>query len=97
MDHSPIDVDSVDHALTTTRAVRLRLDLEREVDNQIIYDCIDIAEQAPSGGNQGSRRWIVVRDPAIKERIAVPCGNQKHIVACPVFLAFLADLTRIEG
>ena len=65
-----IDVDSVDHALTTTRAVRLRLDLEREVDNQIIYDCIDIAEQAPSGGNQGSRRWIVVRDPEMKAKLA---------------------------
>ena len=65
-----IDIASVDEALTTTRAVRLRLDLERPVDNDIIYDCIDIAEQAPSGGNQGSRRWIVVRDPAVKARIA---------------------------
>ena len=65
-----IDVHSVDEALTTTRAVRLRLDLERPVDHQIIYDCIDIAEQAPSGGNQGSRRWIVVRDPAVKAAIA---------------------------
>ncbi len=65
-----IDVASVDEALTTTRAVRLRLDLERDVDDQIIYDCIDIAEQAPSGGNQGSRRWVVVRDPAIKAKIA---------------------------
>jgi len=65
-----IDVSSVDHALSTTRAVRLRLDLEREVDNEIIYDCIDVAEQAPSGGNQGSRRCIVVRDPAIKQQLA---------------------------
>ncbi len=65
-----IDVTSVDEALTTTRAVRRRLDLERPVDDQIIFDCIDIAEQAPSGGNQGSRRWIVVRDPAVKEKIA---------------------------
>jgi nitroreductase len=65
-----IDIASVDAALTTTRAVRLRLDLERPVDDEIIYDCIDIAEQAPSGGNQGSRRWIVVRDPAVKERLA---------------------------
>lgn len=66
----PIDVGSVDHALTTTRAVRRRLDLERPVDNQIIYDCIDIAEQAPSGGNQGSRRWVVVRDPRVKQQLA---------------------------
>jgi nitroreductase len=65
-----IDVASVDEALTTTRAVRLRLDLERPVDDQIIYDCIDIAEQAPSGGNQGSRRWIVVRDPDLKRELA---------------------------
>jgi nitroreductase len=65
-----IDVDSVDHALSTTRSVRLRLDLEREVDNDIIMDCIDIAEQAPSGGNQGSRRWVVARDPDVKTRIA---------------------------
>jgi nitroreductase len=65
-----IDVTSVDEALTTTRAVRLRLDLERPVDHEIILDCIDVAEQAPSGGNQGSRRWIVVRDQAIKDRLA---------------------------
>ncbi len=65
-----IDVRSVDHALSTTRAVRLRLDLERPVDHQILLDCIDVAEQAPSGGNQGSRRWIVVRDQRTKDRIA---------------------------
>ena len=69
-DKMTIDVDSVDKALTTTRAVRLRLDLERPVDNQIIYDCIDIAEQAPSGGNQGSRRWVVIRDRDVKEKMA---------------------------
>jgi nitroreductase len=65
-----IDVSSVDEALTTTRAVRRRLDLERPVDHQIILDCIDVAEQAPTGGNQGSRRWIVIRDQAIKDRLA---------------------------
>ncbi len=66
----PIDVSSVDEALRTTRSVRLRLDLERPVDNQIILDCIDVAEQAPSGGNQGSRRWIIVRDPRLKAQVA---------------------------
>ncbi|MCP5035689.1 MAG: hypothetical protein GY939_28150 [Actinomycetia bacterium] len=70
IDSTALDVASVDGALSTTRAVRLRLDLDREVDHQIILDCIDIAEQAPTGGNQGSRRWIVVRDPAIRARLA---------------------------
>ena len=65
-----IDVTSVDHALMTTRAVRRRLDLERTVDQEILLECIDIAEQAPSGGNQGSRRWIIVQDQEVKERLA---------------------------
>ena len=39
-----IDVASVDDALSTTRAVRRRLDLERPVDLQILLDCIDVAE-----------------------------------------------------
>jgi nitroreductase len=61
-----IDAAHVDAALTTTRAVRRRLDLDRDVGNQILLDCIDIAEQAPTGGNLGSRRWLIVRDPALK-------------------------------
>lgn len=65
-----IDTASVDAALSTTRAVRFRLDLERDVDQQIILDCIDVAEQAPTGGNQGSRRWLVIRDPEKKAKLA---------------------------
>ena len=66
----PAVAAAVDEVLCTTRAVRRRLDLEREVDDEIILDCIDVAEQAPTGGNQGSRRWIIVRDPDLKQRLA---------------------------
>jgi nitroreductase len=64
-----IDHRHVDETLATTRAVRMRLDLERPVDNQLLLDCIDLAEQAPTGGNLGSRRWIVVRDQAVKDQL----------------------------
>ena len=37
------DVDQIDAVLSTTRAVRLRLDLEREVPDEIITQCIDLA------------------------------------------------------
>ena len=60
----------VDHALMTTRGVRQRLDFDREVDDQVILDCIDVAEQAPTGGNNGSRRWMIVRDQQTKDRMA---------------------------
>ena len=65
-----IDVGSVDAALTTTRALRFRLDTERPLSDDLILECIDVAEQAPSGGNQGSRRWVIVRDQAVKDRLA---------------------------
>ncbi len=65
-DETPAHVDEV---LTTTRAVRRRLDLDRPVDNQLLLDCIDLAEQAPTGGNLGSRRWVIVRDPAVKQQL----------------------------
>ena len=69
-DTSDIHTKSVDIALSTTRAVRYRLDFERDVDHQLLLDCIDVAEQAPIGGNQSSRRWLVVTDPRIKAQLA---------------------------
>lgn len=65
-----LDPGAVDYVLTTTRSVRRRLDLNRPVDPQLILDCIDVAEQAPSGGNQASRRWVVIDDPYRKRQLA---------------------------
>lgn len=66
----PDSVAAVDTVLATTRSVRRRLDLTRPVDEQTILDCIDLAEQAPTGGNQSSRRWLVIRDPEQKQKLA---------------------------
>ena len=70
LSHLPFDTAETDRLLSTTRAVRRRLDFNRPVSPQILLDCIDVAEQAPTGGNQSSRRWLVVRDPATKEALA---------------------------
>ena len=64
------DLEQTDALLSTTRAVRSRLDLDRDVPDDLLLRCIDLAEQAPSGGNITSRRWLVVRDPATKARLA---------------------------
>ena len=63
-------VEETDRLLSTTRSVRRRLDLERPVPEELILDCIDLAEQAPTGGNQPSRRWLVIRDPKVKAQLA---------------------------
>ena len=44
-----IDLESADELLTTTRAVRKRMDFDRPVDRAVIERCIEIALQAPSG------------------------------------------------
>ena len=64
------DLDQTDALLSTTRAVRKRLDLGRDVPDDLLLDCINLAEQAPSGGNITSRRWLIIRDPDIKAQFA---------------------------
>jgi nitroreductase len=54
---------SPDELLSTTRSVRLRLDLTRPVDLNLIEQCLDLAQQAPSGGNQQGWSFVVVTDP----------------------------------
>ena len=63
-------IGETDRLLSTTRSVRRRLDLEREVPEELLLDCIDLAEQAPTGGNQTSRRWLIIRDPDTKAALA---------------------------
>jgi nitroreductase len=59
-----------DELLTTTRAVRRRLDLTRPVERGVIEECIGIAQQAPSGSNMQPWHFVVVTDPAKRAQLA---------------------------
>ncbi len=59
--------------------MRRRLDLERDVPGDLLLRCIELAEQAPSGGDISSRRRLVIRDSEIKAQLAnlyrATCGS----------------------
>ena len=76
-----IDRVATDKLLTTTRSVRKRLDLTREVEPQVIQDCIDIAMQAPTGTNAQNWAFVVITDPAKKKCIADAYRNGGEMMA----------------
>ncbi len=65
-----IDVAAADELLSTTRAVRRRLDLERPVEPEVLLDCVRLALQAPAAVNSQSWRFVVVTDQAKKFALA---------------------------
>ncbi len=64
-----VEPGTIDWVLTTTRTVRRRLDLARPVDRNVVLDCLELALQAPTGGDLQLWRWIVVTDPTTKSRM----------------------------
>jgi nitroreductase len=61
---------SFDEVLTTTRAVRRRLDLDRPVERTVVEDCLQLAFQAPNGANDQSWGWVLVDDAGIRGTLA---------------------------
>jgi nitroreductase len=59
-----------DELLTTTRGVRIRLDLSRDVPDDLIRECVACALQAPAGSNVSRARFVVVKRPQLKRAIA---------------------------
>ncbi|MEZ5183817.1 MAG: nitroreductase family protein [Acidimicrobiales bacterium] len=64
------DLAETDRLLTTTRAVRRRLDLDRPVEREVILDCLRIATQAPTASNGQTWRWMVVTDADKRRALA---------------------------
>jgi len=65
-----VDIASVDELLTTTRAVRQRLDVTRPVRREVILDCVRLAMQAPTASNAQDWRWLVITDADKRAAIA---------------------------
>ena len=67
---SEIDLKQIDEILSTARSVRRNLDFERPLERQVLFDCIDVAVQAPTGIAGEAWRFVVVDEQAQKAEIA---------------------------
>jgi nitroreductase len=63
----PLDPDEL---LSTTRSVRKRLDFARPVEPELIRECIEVAAQAPTGGNNQGWHFVVVTDADKRRQLA---------------------------
>jgi nitroreductase len=61
---------SPDELLSTTRAVRKRLDLSRPVEREVLEECLALAQQAPTGSNRQDWQFVVVTDPEKRAALA---------------------------
>jgi len=65
-----MDLALVDELLTTTRSIRRRLDLARPVERTVIEECLEVAVQAPTGGDTARYHFVVVTDPTKRGELA---------------------------
>jgi nitroreductase len=65
-----VNLDVVDHLLTTTRSVRRRLDFKRPVEPAVLQRCLEIAFQAPTGSNMQGWHFVIVTDAKKKKGLA---------------------------
>jgi len=76
----PFDLAETDRLLSTTRAVRRRLDLERPVEREVLLDCIRLSQQAPTASNTQQWRWLVVQDPAKRKAVGEVYARGKQFI-----------------
>lgn len=90
----PLDPDQL---LTTTRAVRKRLDFTRPVPEELVRECVAAALQAPSGSNMITMRFVVVTDPAKRAEMAAIYAQCWEIYkTLPVFAGAITRETPAE-
>lgn len=66
---------TADDVLTTTRAVRKRLDFDRPVPRELLLECLQVAVQAPTGSNRQDWQFVLVDDAEKKRAIAEHYGR----------------------
>lgn len=78
-------------AMEKRRSVR-SFDPGRRVDEELVEELLRCACQAPSAGNVQPWRFVVVRDPGLRTRLAEAALGQSFVADAPVVIVVCADL-----
>jgi nitroreductase len=62
----------------------------------VIETIVGAGQRASTSSNLQTYSVIAVTDEAKREQLSELCGQQQHIAEAPLFLAFCADLARME-
>ncbi len=81
---------------TLNNHVTVRNFSSEAISDEILNSILEASRRSPTGSNLQAYSIIVVKNAETKKKLAVLSGNQKHVEDCPVFLAFCADISRIE-
>lgn len=83
---------NVSEAVKSRKSVRSYL--EKDIDESLLRGIFSDALLAPSARNLQEWRFVVVRDPEMKRKIAQAASNQMFIAAAPVVLVACAETDR---
>jgi FMN reductase (NADPH) len=81
---------------TLNERVSVRDYNNKPLDDATVLTILNAARRTATSSNTQTYSFIVVRDSAIKQTLAVLAGHQKHIETCPVFIAVCADITKLQ-
>jgi len=62
----------------------------------VIETIVAAGQRASTSSNLQTYSVVAVTEPAKRAKLSELCGNQKHVAEAQVFLAFCADLARLE-
>jgi nitroreductase len=87
--------------METINAIRQRASCRSygsaKVNDAVIRDILELATQAPSAGNMQEWRFVVVKSPEVKKRLAEAYViNRKWQFDAPAIIVVLADMDIIE-
>jgi len=67
-----------------------------QVAKELVEEIVVAGQRASTSSNMQCYSVVAVSDSMKREKLAKLCGNQKHIRQAPIFLAWCADLSRLE-